>query len=336
MKFIDEIKIKIYAGNGGNGLSSFCKEKFRPLGGPDGGNGGNGANIWGIADKNLNTLINYQFKNIYKGKNGKNGGKSKCNGKNAKNIFLKFPIGTIIKDIKYNKNLVDLTKNKQKILLAKGGKGGLGNNNFKSSINRSPKKKTFGKIGEYKELYLELKILADIGLIGAPNSGKSTLISSITNAKPKISNYPFTTLYPNLGTLYYKKKKILIADIPGIIKGAYKGYGLGIKFLRHLQRTNLLLHIIDITYYLNKIEIINNIKIITNELKKFNKLLYKKPRWLILNKIDLLSKKKQIIITNLIIKHLKWKNPIYKISALKKNGCKFLISKIYKYINKYF
>ncbi|WP_339045019.1 Obg family GTPase CgtA [Candidatus Zinderia endosymbiont of Aphrophora alni] len=334
MKFIDEIKIKIFAGNGGDGLSSFCKEKFRPLGGPDGGNGGNGSNIWGIADKNLNTLINYQYKKIYKGKNGENGKKSKQTGKNAKNIFLKFPLGTLITDIKLNKLLIDLTKNKQKILLAKGGKGGLGNSNFKTSINRSPRKKTLGKIGEQKELYLELKILANIGLIGMPNSGKSTLISNITNAKPKISNYPFTTLYPNLGTINYKKKKIIIADIPGLIKGAYKGYGLGIKFLRHLQRTNLLLHIIDIGSYINEVNILKNIKIILNELKKFNKLLYNKPIWLILNKIDLISKEKLNKIYNIIINKFKTRFPIYKISALKKNKCYFLVSKIYKYIFK--
>ncbi|AGS06759.1 GTPase ObgE [Candidatus Profftella armatura] len=334
MKFIDEAKIQVIAGDGGNGIISFCREKYRPFGGPSGGDGGKGGSIWAIADRNVNTLIEYSFSRQKKAKNGENGRSNACHGKNAKDIFLRMPIGTLIINYKTGKNIAELVRDKQTILLANGGKGGKGNIHFKSSINRVPYKKSNGVKGEHKELKLELKILADVGLLGRPNSGKSTFISAVSNARPKIGNYPFTTLNPNLGVVNINYNNFTIADIPGLIKGSSYGAGLGIQFLRHLQRTKLLLHIIDVSLFKNKINLIQEINEITQELKNYNVSLFKKPRWIILNKIDILSEKEKIKYLENFVDYFKSKNKIFKISALTHTGCSELIFEIFNYLSK--
>src|SRR5882757_433189 len=247
MKFIDEAKIEVIAGDGGNGVASFCREKFRPFGGPDGGDGGKGGTIWAVADRNINTLVDYRFSKLHKARDGENGRGADCYGKGADDIFLRMPVGTLIVDHNTCEHIADLTEHDQVVLLAKGGEGGWGNIHFKSSTNWAPRQKSDGKEGEWRELRLELKVLADIGLLGQPNAGKSTFITAVSNARPKIADYPFTTLHPNLGVVRVgPEKSFVIADLPGLIEGASEGAGLGHLFLRHLQRTRLLLHVIDI------------------------------------------------------------------------------------------
>ncbi|WMC19668.1 MAG: Obg family GTPase CgtA [Enterobacteriaceae bacterium PC38] len=333
MKFIDEVDILIIAGKGGNGCISFRREKYIPYGGPDGGNGGNGGDIYICADKNVNTLMHLNFKKVFKAEDGKNGKSNLCTGKNGKELNIYVPIGTIIKNKINNKILGKIFVHNKKILLAKGGARGLGNNHFKSSINRTPYKQTNGKLGEKKKINLELLLLADVGLIGLPNSGKSTFLNIVSSAKPKINSYPFTTIKPYLGTVYIKKKKIIIADIPGLIKNASKGKGLGYKFLKHIKHCKLLLLFLDIKPY-NKLDIILNIKIIINELKKYDIKLLKKPFWLIFNKIDLIINNKinKIIIN--IIKNIQWKNNYFAISCIKNKGIKNLCYKISNFFKK--
>jgi len=252
MKFIDEAKIEVIAGDGGNGCASFCREKFRPFGGPDGGDGGKGGSIWAVADRNINTLVDYRFSKLHKARNGENGRGADCYGKGADDIMLRMPVGTLIIDSIDGEIIADMTEHGQTALLVKGGEGGWGNIHFKSSTNRAPRQKTDGKEGERRELRLELKVLADVGLLGMPNAGKSTFISAVSNARPKIADYPFTTLHPNLGVVRVShEKSFVIADIPGLIEGAADGAGLGIQFLRHLQRTRLLLHIVDLAPFDN-------------------------------------------------------------------------------------
>ncbi|WMC18869.1 MAG: Obg family GTPase CgtA [Enterobacteriaceae bacterium PSpicST2] len=331
MKFIDEANILIIAGKGGDGCISFRREKYIPYGGPDGGNGGNGGNIYICTNKNLNTLMHLNFKKTFYAENGGNGKPKLCTGKNGKNLLIYVPIGTIIKIIKNKKIISKIILNNQKILLAKGGVRGLGNNHFKSSINRTPFKKTKGLLGEKKKIYLELLLLADVGLIGLPNSGKSTFVNIISAAKPKIDIYPFTTIKPKLGVVYTEKKTFIIADIPGIIKNSSKGYGLGYRFLKHIKRCKLLLLMIDIKP-LDKSNIIDNIKIIINELKLYDKEILKKPYWLIFNKMDLINKKNLDIIIKNIIKKINWKNKYYIISCLKNIRVKFLCNKIAEFL----
>ncbi|WMC20258.1 MAG: Obg family GTPase CgtA [Enterobacteriaceae bacterium PSpyr] len=332
MKFIDEANILIIAGKGGDGCISFRREKYIPYGGPNGGNGGNGGNIYICANKNINTLMHLNFKKIYKAEDGKNGKSNLCTGKNGKKLNIYVPIGTIVKDKINNKILGKIFINNKKILLAKGGTRGLGNNYFKSSTNRTPYKKTNGKLGEKKNINLELLLLADVGLIGLPNSGKSTFINIISSAKPKIDSYPFTTIKPYLGAVYIKNKQtFIIADIPGLIKNASKGKGLGYKFLKHIKHCKLLLLFLDIEPY-NKLNIILNIKIIINELTKYDIKLLKKPCWLIFNKIDLIINKKIDNIIINIIKKIKWKNNYFIISCLKNKGIKNLCYKISNFL----
>ncbi|NIH16566.1 MAG: Obg family GTPase CgtA [Buchnera aphidicola (Periphyllus lyropictus)] len=320
MKFIDEAIITLKAGNGGNGIVSFRREKNAPKGGPDGGDGGNGGNIWFQSNKNINTLIEYTFKKIISAENGENGKNQNKSGKKGRDKILYVPVGTKIIDLKNNKIIKEFTQDKQSILINQGGWHGLGNNRFKSPTNRTPKKRSLGKKGEIKEIKLELSLLADVGILGLPNVGKSTFMKSISSAKPKIGNYFFTTLIPNLGVFFTKsKKRIVIADIPGIIKGASKGVGLGIKFLKHLEKCKILLHIIDLSV-LNYKQIIKDMLIIKHELKMYKKSLYKKKRWIIFNKIDLLDKKnisKKIIK---IIKNTKKIKKYYLISCITKEG----------------
>lgn len=335
MKFIDETEIVVIGGNGGNGCISFRREKFIPRGEPNGGDGGDGGNVYIISDKNLNTLVDLRFKKNFCAKNGQKGKKKNCTGKKGEDINISVPIGTKIFDKNTKKILVDMISHNQKILVAKGGLHGLGNSKYKCHINKLPIEKINGLPGEKFFLKLELMIIADVGLLGLPNSGKSTFLRSISSAKPKIANYPFTTLIPNLGVVNLKNKKnFIVADIPGLIKGASNGIGLGIKFLKHLERCTILLHFIDI-YPLNILNLIHDIYCITDELKKYSITLYNKPRWLIFNKIDLFDfniVKKKI---SKIIKKLKWENEYYCISAKNNINVNILCWKLIQTINKY-
>ena len=286
MKFLDQAKIYIKAGDGGSGSASFRREKFIEYGGPDGGDGGNGGSIIIECDRNLNTLIDFRYAQHFKAQHGKPGSKRNKTGGNGKDLILKVPTGTQIYEEDNNTLIYDFTKNKEKYLVASGGKGGLGNVRFKSSTNRAPRKKTNGKTGEEFWIWLQLKVIADVGIIGKPNAGKSSLLAALTRAKPKIANYPFTTINPNLGVTYYNGKEITLADIPGLVEGAHKGIGLGDKFLRHIERCKMLLHLID----LSEEDLINSYKKIKLELLSYDKILDKKKEIIFFNKSDLLEK----------------------------------------------
>lgn len=332
MKFIDEAKIEVIAGDGGNGVASFCREKFRPFGGPDGGDGGKGGSIIAVADRNINTLVDFRFSKMHKAKNGENGRGADCYGKGADDIKLRMPVGTLIIDNNDGELIADLTEHGQEVLIAKGGEGGWGNIHFKSSTNRAPRQKSEGKEGERRELRLELKVLADIGLLGMPNAGKSTFISAVSNARPKIADYPFTTLHPNLGVVRVShEKSFVIADIPGLIEGASDGAGLGIQFLRHLQRTRLLLHIVDLAPFDN-VDPVKEAKAIVKELKKYDESLFDKPRWLVLNKLDMVPEDERKKRVKDFVKRFGWKGPVFEISALTREGCGDLIVEIYDYL----
>ena len=331
MKFIDEATIKIYAGDGGNGVATFRREKYEPMGGPSGGDGGRGGSVFFEADQNLNTLVDYRYTRTLKAQRGENGRSAECYGAKGDDLILKVPVGTVISDKATGESYADLSLHGDRALLAKGGKGGLGNIHFKSSINRAPRQCTKGEPGEEFELYLELKVLADVGLLGMPNAGKSTFIRSVSAAKPKVADYPFTTLHPNLGVVRVgENQSFVIADIPGLIEGASEGAGLGHQFLRHLARTTLLLHLVDIAPFDPAINPVDEARAIVNELKKYDELLYQKPRWLILNKIDMLEDVAEKVKT--FIKSFGWTGPVYSISAIKGVGCKELTYDIMTFI----
>jgi GTP-binding protein len=331
MKFIDEATIKIYAGDGGNGVATFRREKYEPMGGPSGGDGGRGGSVFFEADQNLNTLVDYRYTRTLKAQRGENGRSAECYGAKGDDLILKVPVGTVISDKATGESYADLSQHGDRALLAKGGKGGLGNIHFKSSINRAPRQCTKGEPGEEFELYLELKVLADVGLLGMPNAGKSTFIRSVSAAKPKVADYPFTTLHPNLGVVRVgENQSFVIADIPGLIEGASEGAGLGHQFLRHLARTTLLLHLVDIAPFDPAINPVDEARAIVNELKKYDELLYQKPRWLILNKIDMLEDVAEKVKT--FIKSFGWTGPVYSISAIKGIGCKELTYDIMTFI----
>ena len=332
MKFIDEARIEVIAGDGGNGCASFCREKFRPFGGPDGGDGGKGGSIYAIADRNVNTLVDFRFSKLHRAKHGENGRGSDCYGKGADDIVLRMPVGTLIIDDIDGEIIADMTEHGQTALLAKGGEGGWGNIHFKSSTNRAPRQKSDGKEGERRELRLELKVLADVGLLGMPNAGKSTFITAVSNARPKIADYPFTTLHPNLGVVRVShEKSFVIADIPGLIEGAADGAGLGIQFLRHLQRTRLLLHIVDLAPFEN-VDPVKEAKAIIKELKKYDESLFDKPRWLVLNKLDMVPDAERKTRVKDFVKRFGWKGPVFEISALTREGCEDLVVEIYNYL----
>jgi GTP-binding protein len=332
MKFIDEATIKVFAGDGGNGIASFRREKYEPMGGPNGGDGGRGGSIFFESDENINTLIDYRFVRNYQAKRGENGKGSDCYGAKGDDLTLKVPVGTVISEKITGAIIADLSEHGMKVLAAKGGKGGLGNVHFKSSVNRAPRQFTNGEPGEEFELYLELKVLADVGLLGMPNAGKSSLIRSISAAKPKVADYPFTTLQPNLGVVKVDaNKSFVVADIPGLIEGAADGLGLGHQFLRHLERTKILLHIIDIAPFDESINPIDEAKKIISELQRYSENLFRKPRWIVLNKIDLASDYESI--KKEFIKTLNWDNKVFCISALNKEGCKELIYEIMHYLD---
>ncbi|MXP56439.1 Obg family GTPase CgtA [Pantoea sp. Mhis] len=334
MKFVDEAIISVIAGNGGNGCISFRREKYIPKGGPNGGDGGDGGDIYLLSDENLNTLIDCRFKNFFQAENGQNGQSHNCTGRRGKDVFIKVPVGTRVRDQNTCEVLGDLTYHRQKLMVVKGGWHGLGNTRFKSSLNRTPRQNTIGTLGEKRNLHLELILIADVGILGMPNAGKSTLISSISSAKPKIADYLFTTLIPNLGVVYVNKEKsFVMADIPGLIEGAAEGAGLGIRFLKHLERCRVLLHLIDIRP-IDGSEPVRNICVILNELKKYSDKLFRKPCWLVFNKIDLLSNYEEAEkrVQN-IINRINWNDKYYLISAIRGDGIYDLCNHIMQFID---
>ena len=335
MKFIDEAKIQVFAGDGGDGIASFRREKFIPKGGPDGGDGGHGGSIYAIADHNINTLVDYRFTPIFRAKKGENGRGSDCYGKGADDIILRMPVGTAITDLATGEIIADLKYHGQKVLLAKGGAGGLGNIHFKSSTNRAPRQFTYGEPGQAFELKLELKVLADVGLLGMPNAGKSTLIRAVSAARPKVADYPFTTLYPNLGVVRVDhEQSFVMADIPGLVEGAAEGVGLGHRFLKHLTRTRLLLHVIDIAPFDERINPLHEAQALIEELKKYDEELYMKPRWLVLNKIDMLPDSEREARCNQFILDFGWEDKWFGISALTGKGCDALKYAIMNYLER--
>ena len=333
MKFVDEAAIEVVAGNGGNGCMSFRREKFIPFGGPNGGDGGRGGSVWALADRNLNTLIDFRYARRHEARNGENGRGSDQYGAAAADIVLRMPVGTIITDADTGEQIVELLEHDQKALLAKGGDGGFGNLHFKSSTNRAPRQKTPGWPGEQRRLKLELRLLADVGLLGMPNAGKSTLIAAISNAKPKIADYPFTTLHPNLGVVRVApEQSFVVADIPGLIEGAAEGAGLGHQFLRHLQRTRLLLHLVDFAPFDEGTDPVEQVRAIIAELQKYDATLAAKPRWLVLNKIDMVPPEVRAERLKAFAKRLRWKGPVFAISALTREGCDALVRAVYEHV----
>ncbi|KQT38299.1 Obg family GTPase CgtA [Methylophilus sp. Leaf414] len=332
MKFIDEATIKVYAGDGGNGVATFRREKYEPMGGPNGGDGGKGGSVFVLADRNINTLVDYRYTRTFKAQRGENGSGSDCYGKGGDDMVLRVPVGTTISDKATGNTMVDLNVDGQQVMIASGGKGGLGNIHFKTSTNRAPRQCTKGDPGEAFELYLELKVLADVGLLGMPNAGKSTFIRSVSAAKPKVADYPFTTLHPNLGVVRVdSNRSFVIADVPGLIEGAAEGAGLGHQFLRHLQRTSLLLHLVDLAPFDEMVNPVKEAKAIVNELKKYDQELYDKPRWLVLNKIDMLPDSADKVAD--FVKAYGWDGPVFAISAISGIGCKELTYAIMDHID---
>ncbi|QGW64591.1 GTPase ObgE [Lysobacter soli] len=329
MKLVDEAEIQVSAGNGGNGCVGFRREKFIPLGGPDGGDGGDGGSVWLLADENLNTLVDFRHQRQFRAKRGENGMGRQMYGKAGDDLVITVPVGTVVMNVETDEVIGDLTRHGERLLVAKGGKGGLGNMHFKSSVNRSPRKALPGLPGEERVLKLELKLLADVGLLGFPNAGKSTLIRAVSAATPKVADYPFTTLYPNLGVVSVEPhRSFVIADIPGLIEGAAEGAGLGTQFLKHLQRTRLLLHLVDIApaggVYDEGAEAgvspADQVRAIERELEKHDPELLNKPRWLVLNKADLLLEEEQQAAVKSIIDELGWKDRHYLVSAIGREG----------------
>ncbi len=328
MKFVDEAVVKIEAGDGGNGVVSFWREKFVTKGGPDGGDGGDGGDVYIEADENLNTLIDYRFQRFYAAGRGENGGGGNCTGKRGKDITLKVPVGTRAVDIHTNEIIGEVAEHGKKVMVAKGGWHGLGNTRFKSSVNRAPRQKTMGTKGEVRELRLELLLLADVGMLGLPNAGKSTFIRAVSAAKPKVADYPFTTLIPSLGVVsVLPEKSFVVADIPGLIEGAADGAGLGIRFLKHLERCRVLLHMIDILP-VDQSDPAENAKIIIEELDQYSDKLAKKPRWLVFNKVDLMPEEEAEKIIANVLDALNWEDEYFKISAINKQGTKELCLKL--------
>jgi GTPase len=334
MKFVDEATIDVSAGDGGAGCASFRREKFIPFGGPDGGNGGRGGSVYAVADVNLNTLIDYRYARRHEARNGEAGRGSDQFGAAAADIVLRMPVGTVLKDLDTEEVLAELLVPGEKFLVCKGGDGGFGNLHYKTSTNRSPRQKTPGWPGDKRRLKLELKVLADVGLLGMPNAGKSTLIASISNAKPKIADYPFTTLHPNLGVVRVApEQSFVVADLPGLIEGAAEGAGLGHLFLRHLQRTRLLLHLVDMAPFDDAVDPVQQAKAIIAELAKYDPELAAKPRWLVLNKLDMVpDEKERAKRVKDFVKRMKWKGPVFEISALARQGLEPLIRAVYEHV----
>ena len=333
MKFFDEATIDVVAGSGGSGCMSFRREKFIPFGGPNGGDGGRGGSVFAVGDRNLNTLIDFRYARRHEARSGESGRGSDQFGASADDVVLRMPMGTIIKDFETQEVLAELLVPDEKVLIAKGGDGGFGNLHFKTSTNRAPRQKTPGWPGEQKKLRLELRLLADVGLLGMPNAGKSTLIAAVSNARPKIADYPFTTLHPNLGVVRVApEQSFVLADIPGLIEGASEGAGLGHQFLRHLQRTHLLLHIVDFAPFDDAIDPVQQVKAIVGELKKYDASLHAKPRWLVLNKLDMVPADERDARVAVFVRRLRWKGPVFRISALTREGCEPLMRAVYEHV----
>jgi len=317
MQFVDEATIRVQAGNGGNGCVSFRREKFIPFGGPDGGDGAGGGSIWLVADEGLNTLVDFRHQRTYRAERGENGMGRQMAGKGGTDTFIRVPVGTVVANVETDEQIGDLTENGQQLLVAQGGRGGQGNVNFKTSTNRSPRKATLGSPGEERELRLELKVLADVGMLGFPNAGKSTFIRAVSAATPKVADYPFTTLQPHLGVVRIETdKSFVIADIPGLIEGAAEGAGLGIQFLKHVARTRLLLHMVDVAPLDGETDPVAQIRTIEKELASFDPELLKRERWLLFNKLDLIPIEEREKTAKAIVRKLKWKQPWYLVSAI--------------------
>ncbi|MCF5264549.1 Obg family GTPase CgtA [Pseudomonas syringae] len=332
MKFVDEVSIRVKAGDGGNGCMSFRREKFIENGGPNGGDGGDGGSIFMVADVKLNTLVDYRYTRHFDAERGSNGGSADCTGRKGEELVLRVPVGTTIIDATTQEIIGDLTKDGQRLMVAQGGWHGLGNTRFKSSTNRAPRQTTPGKPGDQRDLKLELKVLADVGLLGLPNAGKSTFIRSVSAAKPKVADYPFTTLVPNLGVVSVDRwKSFVVADIPGLIEGASDGAGLGIRFLKHLARTRLLLHLVDMAP-LDESSAPDAAEVIVNELEKFSPSLAERDRWLVLNKCDQILEEEQEARKQEIVDRLEWTGPVYVISAIAKEGTEQLTRDIMRYL----
>ncbi|MEN9762149.1 MAG: hypothetical protein RI906_1975 [Pseudomonadota bacterium] len=342
MKFVDEARIEVLAGNGGNGIISFRREKYIPRGGPDGGDGGRGGSVWAVADRNINTLVDYRYARKHQARNGEHGRGSDQYGAAAADVWLRMPVGTLVYDEDTGELMADLAHHADQALLAKGGDGGFGNIHYKSSTNRAPRKATPGRPGEQRRLHLELRVLADVGLLGMPNAGKSTFIAAVSNARPKVADYPFTTLHPNLGVVRLApEKSFVIADIPGLIEGAAEGAGLGLQFLRHLQRTGLLLHIVDMAPADPDADPVRDARAILKELRQYDVSLYEKPRWLVLNKIDMIAPEERQARVADFVRRLRGRgrsalpvdaNRVYPISALTREGCEMLCFAIYEHL----
>ncbi len=332
MRFIDEATIKINAGFGGHGCVSFRREKYIEFGGPDGGDGGDGGSIYLIADQNLNTLSDFRTSRQFKGERGTGGSGRNCTGRSGADLDIPVPVGTIVYDNETDEEIGELIEIGERLLVAKGGFHGLGNTRYKSSTNRAPRQFSKGSEGDIRELRLELKLLADVGLLGFPNAGKSTLISRVSSAKPKIADYPFTTLHPNLGVVSpAPHNSFVIADIPGLIEGASEGVGLGIQFLKHLSRTRLLLHLVDIMPPESDIDPVSSVRALEKELQKYDETLADKPRWLVINKTDLLAEDEQQAAIDAIVSGLNWDAPVYAVSAVSGSGLTELINDIMGY-----
>ena len=333
MKFLDQAKIYTRSGDGGNGVVAFRREKFMEFGGPDGGDGGKGGDIVFVAERNLNTLIDFRYTQHFRAPKGGNGSGSDRTGAGADDIAIAVPVGTQVMADDKETLLADLDEPGKRIVLCQGGDGGHGNAHFKSSTNRAPRQKTPGWPGEHRKLKLELRVLADVGLLGMPNAGKSTLIAAISNARPKIADYPFTTLHPNLGVVRVApEQSFVVADVPGLIEGAAEGAGLGHLFLRHLQRTRLLLHLVDFAPFDESVDPVAQVKAIVAELEKYDPGLAAKPRWIVLNKLDMIPVDERAERVKAFLKRLRWKGPVFQISALTREGCEPLIRAIYDHV----
>jgi len=321
MKFVDEATIHVHAGNGGNGCVGFRREKFIPFGGPDGGDGGAGGSVWMVADEGLNTLVDFRHERVFRARRGENGMGRQMAGRKGEDLVIRVPVGTVVINTATEEEIGDLARHGQRLLVARGGQGGLGNIHFKSSVNRAPRKATPGMPGEERELRLELKVLADVGLLGFPNAGKSTLIRAVSAATPKVADYPFTTLQPHLGVVRIgTDQSFVVADIPGLIEGAADGAGLGVQFLKHLSRTRLLLHVVDIAPMDGVTDPVAEVRAIEKELAGFDPQLLERPRWLVLNKADLLAPEDREKAVKAIVRKLRWKQPWYLVSAIAKEG----------------
>ncbi len=334
MKFVDEAQILVIAGNGGNGCISFRREKFIPLGGPDGGDGGNGGSVWLEADENLNTLIDFRHQRQFRAQSGQSGMGRQAYGKAGEDNVIRVPIGTEVINVETDEIIGDLTEHGGRLLVAQGGVGGRGNVHFKSSINRSPRRAGTGTPGEEREIRLEMKLLADVGLLGFPNAGKSTFIRAVSAATPKVADYPFTTLHPNLGVVSVEMdRSFVIADIPGLIEGAADGAGLGSLFLRHVQRTRVLLHLVDMAPFDDGVDPVTQVRAIENELRKYDPGMLEKPRWLVLNKADLIPEDERQARAEAVVKALDWQEPWFMASAIGREGTWPVVLKVQQFFD---